>query len=232
MARVDAERQARAIPVYAHRSDLQAVARRHLQRMVERGEPYHNPDLASEVGGDWTLAGENVGVGETVDGLHAALMASPTHRENLLTRDFSEIGVAAARSDDGRLWVVQVFRQPRAATAAAPPAPTTAPPPAPAPTVLAAPAAGPPVPSPTTLAPAAPPTTAVATPPTTSTPARAGRARPVGSRSLPAASPWPSLPTDVPRPVPAAAAVATGLLAAVVALQAETSRRLGLVRIR
>lgn len=229
LARVDQERQARSLPPYAHRSDLQAVARRHLQRMIEHGAPYHNPHLASEVGGDWSLTGENVGVGETVDGLHTALMDSPTHRENLLTRGFSEIGVAAARSVDGRLWVVQVFRQPREVAVAVAPPPTN---PAPAPTVLAAPVEEAPAPAPSTVAPAPPSTTAAPLPPAQSPPAPVGEVLSAGLRSLPAWPSGPTLPAEVPQPVPTAAAVAAGLLAAVVALQGETLRRLGLVRLR
>lgn len=75
-----------------------------------------------EVGYDYVYAGENLAVNftETVD-VHEAWLASPTHRQNILDRRFTEIGIATAEGFyKGRkaTFVVQMFGKPRFATAA------------------------------------------------------------------------------------------------------------------
>jgi hypothetical protein len=145
--RVDHERGAHGLAPLAPASDLTEIARRHAQRMADRGEPYHNPSLTSEVQG-WEVVGENVGVGHDVEALHRAFMDSPSHRANILHRDMTQLGVGVVTSPDGRIWVVQVFRRPMAAAAAAEPAPAPAPAPAPSPEPAPAPAEPGPVPEP------------------------------------------------------------------------------------
>lgn len=109
VARINAERSERGLEALAVRPDLVAVARRHSERMLDAGAIYHNPDLAGEVGGDWTMLGENVGVGSEVDSLHQAFMDSPSHRANVLRRGFNEIGVGVVIADDGTIYVTEVF---------------------------------------------------------------------------------------------------------------------------
>jgi len=117
VAKANAERQARGLRTYAVRSDLNAVALRHSQRMASRNALYHNPNLGSEVSG-WQIVGENVGTGGSVESIHQAFMDSPSHRENILSREYTEIGVGTVTDSRGVLWVTQVFRLPAA------PAPT------------------------------------------------------------------------------------------------------------
>lgn len=167
VAKIGAERAGAGLRGYSTAGDLIAVARRHAQRMAARGEPYHNPNLANEVTG-WSMVGENVGKGSDVDTLHRALMASPAHRANILSSEFTQVGVGVARSADGWIYVVQVFRRPMAAAAPAPPpAPRLAAsaPASPRPSPPAPPAAPPAPPTTTTL----PPTTTSTVPPTTTT---------------------------------------------------------------
>lgn len=133
VARVAQERSSRGLGALAFAQDLQAVARRHAQRMADRGEPYHNPDLGTEVH-DWETVAENVGVGSDVDAVHRAFMDSQEHRDIILHPDLTQLGVGVVQTSDGRLWVVEVFRRPQ------PTSPTTT--------------------TPTTAAPSRPPTTA------------------------------------------------------------------------
>jgi hypothetical protein len=253
VARIAQERAAHGLPSFTVAADLQAVARRHAQRMADKGTHFHNPDLASEVQ-DWALVAENVGQGPNVEDLHAAFMASSQHRAAILHPDLTQIGVGVVRGSDGLLFVVQVFRQPMAA--APPPPPTTAPPPpTTASPVAASPITASAAPSPTT-APSTPPSSApttapvvrppseAAASPTTVAPApvaveaaalsarqadllRGSLARPVAARSPELATPDLS---ELATAVPPAAWVGAFLLAAVVALQGHTLRRLGLVR--
>ena len=90
------------------RGHLNDVALGQAQRMARRGALFHNPNLVSEMVGDWRWVGENVGFGPDVQRVHAAFMHSPPHRANILDRDYTRLGTAAVRRD-GRVWVVQVF---------------------------------------------------------------------------------------------------------------------------
>jgi uncharacterized protein YkwD len=231
-SRIAGERASRGVSSLAPAADLQAVARRHAQRMADRGEPYHNPNLGSEVDG-WQTVAENVGVGYDVDSIHAAFMQSTTHRDNILNPDVTELGVGVVVTPDARIWVVEIFRRPMAESQASP-APAPAPPPpsrlpkAPGPAATAAPA-----PSPAPAAPPPPPTTApTAAPPTTAAPVELAFVevpRQAAQRSALATTAHVVLPAHLPEPVPVAAAVAAFLLAASVGLQGFTLRRLGLV---
>ena len=57
----------------------------------------------------WTSLGENVGVGSDEAAVHAAFMASPSHRKNLMSTKYDRIGVGTATGPDGRVWVAHVF---------------------------------------------------------------------------------------------------------------------------
>lgn len=230
-SRIASERTGRGLGSLTPAADLQAVARRHAQRMADRGEPYHNPNLGSEVDG-WETVAENVGVGYDVDSIHTAFMQSPTHRDNILNADVTELGVGVVITSDARIWVVEIFRRPMAAQQAGAPAAPAPQPPASAPPkpAVAAPA-GPPEPAPvatptlppaTVTTPAPPPSTAAAELAFVEMPRQAAQRSSLATAAV-------VLPVDLPEPVPVAAAVAAFLLAASVGLQGVTLRRLGLV---
>ena len=167
------ERSAAGLPAYAERADLADVARRWARRMAAEGRLYHNPRLGDEVD-NWQAVGENVGRGPSVDDIHRAFMDSADHRREILSTDFTEVGVGVAIAADGEIWVAEVFRQPMAAAAKPAPAPAAAPAPAPAavaprPAPRAARAVAPrPEAAPATpAAPAAAPAPPVESPPTT-----------------------------------------------------------------
>lgn len=83
-------------------------ARRHSARMAEAGTIFHNSNLGNEFpGGGWSALGENVGVGPTVDAIHAALMDSPGHRANLLG-NYDKVGMGVVVRDNA-IFVTQVF---------------------------------------------------------------------------------------------------------------------------
>lgn len=54
-------------------------------------------------------AGQNVGVGVTAQQVFGAFMASPPHRDAILSRRYSRMGVSAARSCGGMLLVTVNF---------------------------------------------------------------------------------------------------------------------------
>ena len=56
---------------------------------------------------NWCAVGENVGKGPSLDRIHAAFMASPTHKANILG-SFDRIGTGVYLKD-GTYWVTQIF---------------------------------------------------------------------------------------------------------------------------
>jgi uncharacterized protein YkwD len=89
--------------------DLVEVARAQSGDMASSGSLFHNPDLAADLQGvSWSIAGENVGVGGSVESLHDAFMNSAPHRKNIMRKAFRRVGVGVVISD-GRIWVTVVF---------------------------------------------------------------------------------------------------------------------------
>jgi uncharacterized protein YkwD len=111
---VAATNQARAaagVGALSVSGDLSAAATRQAQDMAASGVLYHTPNLSSAVC-CWVVLGENVGEGPSAARLHAAFMASPEHRANILRSSFTQIGVGYAIDHRGTLWVSEMFRRP------------------------------------------------------------------------------------------------------------------------
>lgn len=131
IAAVNRERAAQGLPSLSTSGDLTSVARSWSGRMADESKLYHNPSLGSQVSG-WKKVGENVGRGPNVDAIHAAFMASPGHRRNILDADWTQIGMGVVVRD-GTVWVTQVFRLPAGAAPKAEPEPKAEPATEPAP---------------------------------------------------------------------------------------------------
>ena len=89
--------------------ELSRAARLHTREMVKQDKLYHTPSdkLSSRVT-NWTVLGENVGVGGDVESLHQAFMNSPAHADNVLYNDFRHVGIGVIESQ-GRMWVTVIF---------------------------------------------------------------------------------------------------------------------------
>ena len=88
---------------------LSRYAKRHSRAMADRGEIFHTANLAAKLDGlDWSLGGENVGVGPSLPDLESAFMASTPHRRNILEREFHEAAIGVVESD-GSYWVTVIF---------------------------------------------------------------------------------------------------------------------------
>jgi hypothetical protein len=163
VSRINSLRASKGLSQLQVSGQLQGVARNWTDKMVQAGQISHNPNLASQVSGDWTKLGENVGVGYDVDGLMQAFINSPAHYRNLVDPDWNYVGVGVTVAADGRMYTTHNFM---AMGAAPPPPPPPAPKPAPKP---AAPRPASPSPGPNSPAPAAggevPTTTTTAPPP-------------------------------------------------------------------
>jgi len=88
---------------------LSRYARRHSRAMAEEGELWHSANLADKLKGvEWTMGGENIGVGSSLSKLQKAFMASKLHRRNILQKGFDHVAIGVVESD-GNLWVTVIF---------------------------------------------------------------------------------------------------------------------------
>jgi uncharacterized protein YkwD len=53
--------------------------------------------------------GENLAAASTIVRAHRALWLSPSHRSNLLDARFTRLGLGITKSEDGRVWVTELF---------------------------------------------------------------------------------------------------------------------------
>jgi uncharacterized protein YkwD len=97
--------------VYQVSSDLTDVAQHWARWMARHHSMQHNPNLETEVH-HWQDLGENVGCGGSEPPIHRAFMSDPYHRDNILSPDYTQVGIGTARDTDGRLYVDEVFRRP------------------------------------------------------------------------------------------------------------------------
>lgn len=156
VGRINSLRASKGLSQLSVSGELVGVARSWTERMVEAGQISHNPNLGSQVGGNWTKLGENVGVGYDVDGLMQAFINSSAHYANLVDPAWTHVGVGVVYGPDGRMYTTHNFM---ALEEEAPPPP---PPPPPAPSTPRQPSSS----TPSGPAPEeAPPTTEAPAPP-------------------------------------------------------------------
>jgi uncharacterized protein YkwD len=100
---------------------LTKVAREHSARMAEKGEMNHvldglNPaDRVKKADYDFSLVGENIAFAENTPlaEVFQGWMDSKPHRENILRKDFTSIGLGLKRNAKGEIYYTQVFATPR-----------------------------------------------------------------------------------------------------------------------
>ena len=68
VSRINSLRASKGLRQLQVSGELTGVARNWTDRMVANGQISHNPNLGSQVSGNWTKLGENVGVGTTWTG--------------------------------------------------------------------------------------------------------------------------------------------------------------------
>ncbi len=101
---LNAERTRAGLSPLVADDKLRDVARQHSQEMFRLGYFAHisptdgSPaDRLKRAGIAFATAGENLAYAPTVDVAHSGLMASPGHRRNILTPEFSRVGIGVVR---------------------------------------------------------------------------------------------------------------------------------------
>src|SRR4051812_8004756 len=128
---VNAQRAAAGLPPLAESGALDATAQQHAAQMANSHTLFHTASLAGTIGQaapGWTALAENVGYGPSLSSTMSALLASPTHRANIMG-NYNVVGVGVVTGSDGTVWVTEQFA--RVGGAAPAPAPAAAPRPAP-----------------------------------------------------------------------------------------------------
>ena len=116
----NAERKKAELPPLAPNAKLMAAARGHAANMAKQEKLEHTldckepKDRVKDAGYKYSLIGENIAWNakspkEVVEGW----MDSEPHKENILKKEFTEIGVTMAKSEKGEPYWVQVFGTPR-----------------------------------------------------------------------------------------------------------------------
>ena len=118
---VNAERVQQRLRPLDWDGDVADLARDHSRQMARGGFFAHQDregrtvvDRASErrLGG-WSKIGENLFMCDEIDGFERysvrGWLKSPSHRKNMLDREWTTTGIGVYRSRDGRIYVTQVF---------------------------------------------------------------------------------------------------------------------------
>lgn len=118
LALVNAARKRAGLKPLRLSSDLDKAAQRHAEDMLARGYFAHKSPSGTTVrersktaGYDWRAIGENIAFGQvSVDEVMETWLESPSHRKNILSPAYSELGVGLAmgKGPDGKyevLWV-------------------------------------------------------------------------------------------------------------------------------
>ena len=114
---VNRERMTKGLPELGWDKNLATAAHLHAARMAQRNALSHQlpgeapvQDRARQAGAHFSLIAENIAVAPNPATIHAAWMASPHHRDNILDPQLTVIGIAVVKGSDG-LFAVQDFSQ-------------------------------------------------------------------------------------------------------------------------
>lgn len=117
VALVNKERAKLGLAPLKDNSELSNVARIKSEDMVAKNyfshtsPTYGSPfDMMKKFGITYTAAGENIAMGQpTAASVMTAWMNSPGHKANILSKNFTEIGVGVAKDANGTIYWTQEF---------------------------------------------------------------------------------------------------------------------------
>ncbi|MBP1925279.1 putative YkwD family protein [Sedimentibacter acidaminivorans] len=114
---VNVEREKNGLPALYLVNSISNVARAKSQDMADNNYFSHQSptygsagDMLLRYGITWSAWGENIASGQsTPEKVVSAWMNSPSHRENILSRNFVFIGVGYATNSTGKAYWTQMF---------------------------------------------------------------------------------------------------------------------------
>ena len=106
-ARTNELRRQHGLPALTQHDHLVRDARVRAQSLAARGVLAHS-DL-NTLSTSWSAAAENVGRSSSVEDITNRLIASSTHRANMLSGKYTHSGVGVAKAKDGTVYAVQLF---------------------------------------------------------------------------------------------------------------------------
>jgi uncharacterized protein YkwD len=113
LERTNAMRSSAGVAPLAEHDALTQKAEEWAQHMADTGVLAHSKLTRSLDGVPWLALGENVAMSsptaDTLATLQELLAGSSQHRANLLSDQFTHLGVGVATGADGRVWVAEVF---------------------------------------------------------------------------------------------------------------------------
>jgi uncharacterized protein YkwD len=116
---LNADRHANGLPALQVDSRLTTLAQNYAQDMINRNYFSHtNPegqspfDRMKQAGISYSYAGENIAMDQNVTAAEAALMSDSGHRANILSPNYTTIGIGVAFDKNGNVYVVQDFIKP------------------------------------------------------------------------------------------------------------------------
>ena len=89
--------------------DATAKAQQHADDMAGQGNIFHSGSLSDGISDGWTALGENVGVAGSFDQVEGMFQNSSSHRANLLSGSYNQVGIGLAWGGDGQLYVTEDF---------------------------------------------------------------------------------------------------------------------------
>jgi uncharacterized YkwD family protein len=113
---INQERTKRGLEPLKVDMEVTKIARLKSEDMVENNyfshysPTYGSPfDMLKSYGVEYVYAGENIAGNRSVERAHESLMNSQGHRENILKREFTHVGIGIARSDRYGYIFTQMF---------------------------------------------------------------------------------------------------------------------------
>lgn len=114
--KINQERASRGIGKLEYTAKLSNIARDHSIDMLKRRYFAHinldgeSPfDRLHKFGVNYSLAGENLAISNSLDSAISALMRSPTHRANILNSSFNKTGIGIATNQDQVMAITEEF---------------------------------------------------------------------------------------------------------------------------
>lgn len=118
---VNKERKKEKLPLLKPNPLLFKAARAHSENMAKQQKMEHKLDgktpaqRVRAVGYRYRACGENIAAGGprwALSEVHQAWMDSEGHRDNILGKNYTQIGIGIAKSEQGELYYTQVFARP------------------------------------------------------------------------------------------------------------------------